>query len=292
MHFLSLQNRPLPTRAHFLKPRRGPLLPTRPLQARPVVGIEAPASRLQVARFEFARPGGIPLQLTRYDRPSRLLLARTQPRARTLFLLATGADEQGKLDDQDPLCRLLAEALTQEGCLAVATDYRKFQRGVAPNDWDGLFGNAYSDMNAAFNFLSRKGMEWQFDPDRVVAVGLSYGGLLQANLAHNRTVLALGLGSGFIPPEDLTGFLATKSLPVAIVHNQIDQSVPAGRTDWSIGGKALAEELKRRGKTVYDTYLTTPCSDGNHVPVVGRDPEATVTEYVQALVGNLLRLVG
>ena len=279
------------TRAKLLKPRQEPTLPTRTLMIRRELSTEAVASRLRATRFEFGRPMGVALHLTRYERPTRTLIARQLPRARTLVLLVAGADEQGKLDDQDLLCRRIAEELTREHFLVAVADYRKFHRGVAPGDWDGLFSSAYDDLNQGLDFVMTKTAEWQLDPDRVVVVGLSYGGLLQANIAHNRQVSALALGSGFIPPEELPGFLSNKTIPVAVVHNTADQSVPAGLTDWSAGGKAIATELKRRGKTVYESYISTPCSDGNHVPVVGVDLEATITEYIQKLVGNIVWLV-
>lgn len=53
----------------------------------------------------------------------------------------------------------------------------------------------------------------------------------------------------------------------------------------------IAAELKRRGKTVFDTYLTTPCSNANHVPVVGQDSEDVVMEYIKAFAANITKLV-
>ncbi len=248
--------------------------------------------RLQTTRMEFSRPSGIPLNITLYDRPSRIRLARDGQKNRTLILLAAGADEDGTLNDQDALCGKLAEELTLQGFLVAVADYRKFNRGVARGDWNGLFNFAFDDLTVALGFSKQRAGDWNFDVNRVVVAGLSYGGMIQANIAHGQSVIGLAMGSGFIAQSDLPQFLDNKNIPVAILHNRNDGEVPSEQAKYgNVGGGLIAAELKRRGKTVFDTYLTTPCADGNHVPVVGADTEEVVMEYVKVFAANITKLV-
>lgn len=181
--------------------------------------------RLQMTRMEFSRPAGIPLNITLYDRPSRTRLARDGQKNRTLILLAAGADENGTLNDQDALCGKLAEELTLQGFLVAVADYRKFNRGVNKDDWNALFNSAFEDLTVALGFSKQRAGSWNFDVNRVVVAGLSYGGMIQANIAHGQSVVGLAMGSGFIAQSDLPDFLKTNNIPVAILHNRNDGEV-------------------------------------------------------------------
>lgn len=268
-------------------PRIGPMVKpsSLSLQAMPPDMIDR--LTLKRDRVEFSQVEGISLKMTFYY---RLQLA-TNARPRKFVLLVAGADSQGKINDEDPMCGVIAATLVKKGFVVAVADYRKFTRGVTTNDWGGLFSAAYSDLSQALGFVRSKTSTYNIDPNKVIVAGLSYGGMIQANISHQQNVAGLALASSFLSPGDLSGFLNNKNIPVAILHNQNDTSVPNGTTSWSVGGSVIAAELKRQGKTVYDDYLVTACSDGNHVPAVGVDSPAVVKEYADKFAAQIGKLV-